>query len=271
MLGSRDMLDSPFEMLESAWDRARALLGDGQPYDAGFYDRQVAGSIASAEVAVPLVMDLVRPASVVDLGCGLGAWLASFASRGVRDVLGLDGDYVDRSRLLISVENFRPQDLTAPVDLDRRFDLAISVEVAEHLPATAADTFVASLTALAPVVLFGAAIPFQGGSEHVNEQWPAYWAERFARHGYRAIDVLREKLWNDDRVRWWYAQNLLLYASDERLAADPRLAEAAARTPQPPLALVHPKKYLLSHTPALRVAARAIDAVARRAQRLRRS
>jgi SAM-dependent methyltransferase len=264
------MFASPVELLERAWTRGRSLLDDGLTYDAQFYERQVAGSIASARVAVPLVHDLVRPASVVDLGCGLGGWLSAFAAQGVTDLLGLDGDYVDRSRLVISVEQFRPQDLTAPVnpkEIGRRFDLAMSVEVAEHLPASAADTFVASLTSLAPIVLFSAAIPFQGGSDHINEQWPAYWAERFARHGYRAIDVLREKLWNDDRVCWWYAQNLLLYAAEERIAADPRLAEAAARTPQPPLALVHPKKYLLSHTPAMRVAARAVDAVSRRVRR----
>lgn len=109
------------------------------------------------------------------------------------DVLGIDAPYTDRSRLRIPDELFLARDLTVPLSLERRFDLALSLEVAEHLPAAAADHFVASLTRLASVILFSAAIPDQGGEGHLNEQWPDYWVERFAAHGFGVADVLRSR------------------------------------------------------------------------------
>src|SRR5438046_10610902 len=99
-------------------------------------------------------MKLTQPTSVVDLGCGIGTWLAVFAEHNVGDYVGIDGDYVDRSQLLIPPERFLSGDLSEPVELNRRFDLAVSLEVAEHLPAASARVLVASLTGLPPVVLF---------------------------------------------------------------------------------------------------------------------
>ena len=221
-------------------------------YDPTLYDERVPASIASARRALPLVIDWVHPSSVVDVGCGVGAWLSVFRELGVAEVLGVDGGHVDRARLRIPPDRFIAHDLTRPLALPRTFDLACSVEVAEHLDASHADGFVASLTALAPVVLFSAAIPFQGGDHHVNEQWPAYWVERFAARGFRVIDCLRRRLWNDDEVRWWYAQNLLLFVREDALARYPALVEESARAGTEALPLVHPKKYLLSHTPAQR-------------------
>ena len=78
----------------------------------------------------------------------------------------------------------------------------------------------------------------------VNEQWPGYWAERFARHGFQPVDILRPKIWEDDRVVWWYQQNILLYANESTLESNEVLKEAAANTPKFPKALVHPKLFL---------------------------
>src|SRR5436190_19968909 len=100
-------------------------------YDATFYAEQADGSLRSARAVVPLVMELVRPASVLDVGCGLGTWLAAFAEAGVADFLGMDGDYVDRAKLKIPAERFRAADLTNPPSPGRTFDLAVCLEVAE--------------------------------------------------------------------------------------------------------------------------------------------
>jgi SAM-dependent methyltransferase len=209
------------------------------------YHRALAdGARRSAEVIVPLVRRLVAVESVVDVGCGLGGWLAEFQRLGAEDILGIDGDGIDPRELLIPPERFLRRDLTRPVELDRTFDLAVSLEVAEHLPAECADSFVASLTRLAPVVLFSAAVPFQGGLHHLNEQWPEYWAERFRSHGFAAIDAIRPAVWQDDRVEWWYAQNILLFARDEALTSQPALREAWERTGPRVLPLVHPRNYL---------------------------
>jgi SAM-dependent methyltransferase len=217
-------------------------VGQGR-YDDGFYDEIDHWSRASAAVVVPWLFTALRPRSVLDVGCGRGAWLAAFKSCGVTDVLGLDGDYVDRGSLHIDASEFRAVDLIAPPDLGRTFDVAVSLEVAEHLPPDSADSFVEFLTSAAPVVLFSGAIPGQGGVHHVNEQWPPYWAQRFAAAGYRAVDAVRPQFWNDDRVGYYFAQNIVLYAQPalaSNLEANLGTGWSADVAPVP---LVHPKMF----------------------------
>ena len=157
--------------------------------------------------------------------------------------MGLDGPWVDAALLKIPSDRFRHVDLDATIDLDRRFDLAISLEVAEHLAPERAGSFVATLVALAPIVLFSAAVPGQCGVLHRNEQWPSYWAKLFTQHGYVALDILRPRIWDDAAIAWWYRQNLLLFASRQALADCPALAAAAAAGPAEPRSLVHPELF----------------------------
>ncbi len=213
-------------------------------YSPQFYEEQQGGSRRSAGSVVHLLLDLVAPRSVVDVGCGVGTWLAAFKDAGVSDILGIDGPHVDTEHLHIPADAFLAHDLCAPLFLSRTFDLAISLEVAEHLPERHAEAFVSSLVRLAPVVLFSAAIPMQGGTHHVNEQWPTYWAQLFAQHGYVAVDAIRPAVWNDNAIEWWYAQNALLFCQANRLGDYPSLLEAARSTGPGPLPLVHPRNYL---------------------------
>ena len=211
-------------------------------YSDQFYKNQQHGSRQSADQIVPLAIELAKPKSVVDVGCGVGTWLAAFAGHGITDVYGIDGDYVERNRLQISENRFRAHDLSTPIRLDRRFDLVLCLEVAEHLAEEHAATLIDSLVNLGPVVLFSAAIPYQGGTHHVNEQWPEYWARHFAAKGYVPVDCIRMKVWQNDSVEWWYAQNILLYVERAFLQANDALRREA--TSNPPLSLVHPKRYL---------------------------
>lgn len=181
-------------------------------YDVGFFDMINAGSAASARVIVPMVLDLVPATRVVDVGCGEGAWLSVFAEHGC-EITGVDGPHVETDRLLIPNGRFVQHDLTRPLKLKplAPFELAVSLEVAEHLPARRADAFVADLCALAPTVLFSAAFPKQGGVGHVNEQWlEPYWLDRFADGGYRCADPFRWRLLRDPLVEPWYASNMVL-------------------------------------------------------------
>ena len=197
----------------------------------------------SAAIVVPVVLQYVQPDSVVDLGCGLGGWLAEFKQRGATEVLGIDGDYVPRHLLQIPPKCFLAADLTQPLNIGRRFDLAVSLEVAEHLPESSATSFVATLTDLAPVVLFSAAIPFQGGNHHINLQWPEYWADLFARRGFEVIDCIRELVWWNPRVSWWYSQNTFFFVSPEGFARHPAL-QAIRNGERKPLRAVHPDNYV---------------------------
>jgi SAM-dependent methyltransferase len=182
-------------------------------YDEKFFDDLVDGALRSARAVVPAVLGLLPATSVVDFGCGTAAWLKAFLENDVESVLGLDGDYVDQDKLLIDRELFRAVDLRRPIRLERRFDLALCLEVAEHLPMTSARSLVESLAAAAPVVLFSAALPGQAGTSHINEQWPLYWESVFAERGMRKYDVLRPMIWSDSSVEWWYRQNIYIYAN----------------------------------------------------------
>jgi SAM-dependent methyltransferase len=208
------------------------------PYGAAFFAEQRDGSARSAAIIVPIVMDIVSPSSVIDIGCGVGTWLQAFQENGVSDVLGIDGPYVEPSALQIPVDAFQSADISQPLALDRRYDLAVCLEVAEHLPDDAAGTLVASLTAVAPVVLFSAAIPGQGGTSHVNEQWPSYWAARFHKHEYQCFDVVRRIIWDHPLVDVWYAQNILIFAAPDATLSIPEQSLSW------PINFVHPRLFV---------------------------
>lgn len=209
-------------------------------YDRAFFEQQRRAPQHSAARIVPLILDVLDVHSAVDVGCGEGSWLAECRRRGVDEVLGLDGGAVPEELLKIPADRFRSCDLGRHFGVERRFDLAISLEVAEHLPPARAAGFVDDLCALADHVLFSAAIPFQRGVHHVNCQWPDYWQALFAARGYAAFDIVRPAVWDDEAVAWWYRQNTLLYVRRTRVAELPALAARAAEAERPVRRLVHP-------------------------------
>ena len=214
----------------------------GQIYDESFYDFIAQSSRKSAKEIVPLVLEFVRPQSVVDVGCGTGAWLSVFQEQGIEDILGIDGSYVDANSLLIPKESFQAHDLALPLEIQRKFDLVVSIEVAEHISSKNAKTFVDSLTRLGSIVMFSAAIPYQGGANHVNEQWQDYWRNLFNENGFEAVDFVRKRVWNNPRVDAWFAQNIILYVQKDYLEENSLLKEEWVKT-NFPLSIVHPKHY----------------------------
>ena len=203
-------------------------------YPNDFYvNRRASTAHAATRILSALPTALPRR-SVADIGCGTGTWLAAALADGATSAFGIEGNWVTPDQL------DDPRIVFAPQDLEQRFsgprvDLAMSLEVAEHLTLARAESFVADLVALAPAVLFSAAIPGQGGINHLNEQWQSYWAERFASHGYLAFDVVRPAIWTDEAIPAWYKQNVVLYL-------DAKTATQLGLTPTSPALLdrVHP-------------------------------
>ena len=196
-------------------------------YSHDFYDYIDAGSRRSARAVASLLLPEMKIESLLDIGAGHGAWAAEWLAAGVKDVIAVDGDYVTRDQLAIPAANFMAHDLATPLDLNRKFDLVQTLEVAEHLSAAKADLFVENLTAHGDVILFSAAVPHQGGEHHVNEQPPEYWREKFAKRGYAVFDFVRPGLADKDNVMPWYRFNSYIYANK---AGEKRLSKAVKAT-----------------------------------------
>ncbi|MDQ7070582.1 MAG: class I SAM-dependent methyltransferase [Rhodobacterales bacterium] len=186
----------------------------GHTYTNQFFDYIETGARSSARRMIELVQPWLGVRSVIDLGSGRGVWLNEWSQSGVEDVIGVDGDYVDRARLAIPAERFIAADLTRPQDFGRKFDLAQCLEVGEHLPETASKALVQSLTTHSDRILFSAAVPGQGGEFHVNEKPLSFWQDLFASHGYTAFDCVRPHLKDKADVENWYKYNSVLYVND---------------------------------------------------------
>jgi SAM-dependent methyltransferase len=253
--------------MPNEWDKPAG--GDlAATYGDAFFGELEEAVRSSASVVVPLVCRALEPRSVLDVGCGRGAWLRAFLDEGVTEVLGVDGSHIDPETLLVPRAAFLARDLRQPIQLDHRFDLVVSLEVGEHLEPDLAVAFVRSLAGHASQVLFSAAIPYQSGPGHVNEAWQSTWATLFAEHGFVPLDVIRPVVWNDDRVAYWYAQNIVLYVHRPLVDCVSRRFPLTA----PMLDVVHPGLYMRMNsarhtpvTPSLRRLLRELPAATRRA------
>lgn len=168
---------------------------------------------SSAEIIVPYLQKMFNPLSVVDIGCGIGTWLSVFQKSQISDILGIDGEHVLYSnKLLIPIENFLCKDLQKNnfEDVNRTFDLALCLEVAEHLEKEHASNFIKQICGLSQIIVFSAAIPGQTGENHYNEQYPNYWQDLFVENNFVLLDPFRSIFWNNLDIEWWYRQNLYL-------------------------------------------------------------
>ncbi len=191
-------------------------------YSGSYYSNRNDRTRYSAELILSRVLDVLpRVNSAIDIGCGVGTWLAVAQASGVKDIAGYDGPWVTRENLEILDECFHESNLAEQPALTRDYDLGISLEVFEHIPTNAADKLLERLLARCRFLLFGAAIPQQGGTGHINEKPQSYWYQMICDHGFVAYDLIRPEVWSDTRIPYWYKQNLLLYVRNEEVAALP--------------------------------------------------
>lgn len=218
-------------------------------YTNDFFSGHADGAFSSAKVIVPIIANYLKPKSVVDIGCGVGNWLKAWNDiASVEDYLGVEGPYISRDLLKVPKEKVLLKDLKEPLQINRRFDLAMSLEVAEHLPTDYSENFVKILTSLSDYVLFSASIPGQDGTYHINEQIPEYWAKIFASEGYVAVDCVRDLIWNSKDVEWWYKQNIILYVKKEALMnSSQELQHSFKKTDPDNLLRIHPWIYFYNY------------------------
>lgn len=194
-----------------------------KPYDENFYRANRENSHRRASIALQIVNEYVHPKTVIDIGCGVGGWLDVWKKNYGAKIYGIDGDYVDRNWLSIDKEFFHPHNLEKRINLNQKFDLAECLEVAEHLTPERADSFVEDLTKLSDVILFSAAIPGQGGDNHVNEQFQSYWITKFLANGYVCIDCIRPRIWNNQQIDIHYRNAIFIFVRSTELYRYPEL------------------------------------------------
>lgn len=187
-------------------------------YDKKFYENNRVESLKSAKVIVPMILEYDNNIkSVVDVGCGTGTWLSEFANYKINDIFGIDGKWVNTDMLLISKQNFISKDLNERFQLNKKYDLAMSLEVAEHIRAENSDIFIDNLCDLSDTILFSAAIPNQFGETHINCNCQDYWVRKFQDRGYTTIDIIRNRIWDNNDVSYWYKQNIFIFKKNSRL------------------------------------------------------
>ena len=202
------------------------------------YDQNEHGT-HGPQKALPILLEDLNPISLLDVGCGNGTWISAAQMMGISDFIGVDGNELASRQLLFPPSHFKMQDLTKEWCLNRKFDVAICLEVAEHLDERYASVLIDTLIKHSSVIVFSAASPNQPGQHHVNLQWPKYWQELFNQHGYSCTDSLRWKIWDDDTIEPWYRQNVM------KAIYNPEMAGREPRIPS----VIHPeimKKIILS-------------------------
>lgn len=197
----------------------------------------------SARRVLPPLLSLFAARSLVEVGCGNGHWTQAAIDTGVTDYAVVDGPWNNRDHLLVDRARFVEADLSAPLHLGRRFDMALCLEVAEHVREESAAALVRSLAEASDVVVFGAAIPWQGGHGHINEQWPSWWRPHFEALGYRPYDLVRPRHWTDSAIHYWYRQNVFVYVNEANAEASAKARGVAGAGEIALFDAVHPEKF----------------------------
>jgi hypothetical protein len=205
----------------------------GDIYDYKFADAVTEDSRKSAAQIIPYLVDQYRPKSIVDVGCCQGVWLAEAKAYGVKFVLGIDGPHIRREALCIDESEFLASDFECDFPKTHIiFDMALCLEVAEHLTPGCGDRLVEWLCSHAKVIVWSAAIPGQAGVNHINEQWPSVWLPKFGKWGFYPSLKIRDHFWYAPSVSMCIRQNIMIYAC-YRSPDDGR-----------PIDIVHPQVYL---------------------------
>lgn len=216
-------------LARKALNRIYKHLPHDAVYDDDYYRLEVhdAASRSSTVIARSIAADIApRVQKVIDVGCGTGVLLEELRTRGC-EVCGIE--YSDAALAQCRARGLRVVKCNLETDellIADKFDLAVSMEVAEHLPERAAGHFIELLCGLADTIVFTAASPGQGGTDHVNEQPASYWIDMFARCGFghetNVAASWREQWRLSGSVQRCYYENLMVFYRESQARGESR-------------------------------------------------
>lgn len=130
------------------------------------------------------IIEVLKPKSVIDIGCGNGDLVKGFNDRSIT-AFGVEGTF-NSWYGINGNKNIYIHDLRLPYNIDiRKFDLAICFEVAEHIEPEYVDIFLDNLCLVSNKILFSAAGPGQKGIYHHNCQPREYWYHKLMLREYK--------------------------------------------------------------------------------------
>jgi methyltransferase family protein len=219
-----------------------SMVDNKNYYNSEFYNSHSDGSLNSALVILGLLWKFYQPESLVDFGCGKGTWLYAAKLLGSKKLKGYDGEWV-KDQIIDKQIDFTPIDLEDIKIVPQKYDLAISVEVAEHLSKGSEIELIKALCNSSDIILFSAAVENQGGTNHINENPQSYWINLFEKEGFFCLDYFRPLIWENELVEWWYRQNIFLFVN--RAAPIPFEVENFKNSTEEIYNAIHPE--LLNH------------------------
>ena len=134
--------------------------------------------------ALVTLLKKLNISSVTDLGCGTGSYVWVLRNSGI-NAYGFDGN-PETSKLDTSRGHcIGPVDMTSQQSWNET-DAAMSIEVAEHIPAHLEAAFLKNLVNSARrLIILTWAVPGQGGEGHVNGQTTKDVEEKMKKLGWR--------------------------------------------------------------------------------------
>ncbi len=192
-------------------------------YHQSFYDSVSARAEKTAQITRELISSFLTPESLIDIGSGDGVWTFTYLS-GFSNLNATVVDLPETQFKFINNLSSRvhviQQDFELGVNLPSSiFDLAICVEVIEHLSPRAAQELISYICKHSKVVLFSGATKGQGGTHHINENTQSFWIESMVNRGMKAYDVVRPVLSGEKEVPSYYKNNIFLYVNESLLGA----------------------------------------------------
>ncbi len=195
-------------------------------YNKDFFLSNQKEGLKIAEWFISLLQDIFEFQSLIDLGCATGHYLFYALKEGVSDVLGVEGSPAAFSNLLVDKKYIIQHDLRKPLNLNRKYDIALSIEVAEHIDKKYSDVYLKSMCDCSDLIIFTAATPNQGGKCHVNEQPHKWWIEKFKKHSFRfdkkMTDLLRRKIKENAEagkfIVFWLEPNIMVFCRESKRA-----------------------------------------------------
>lgn len=183
-------------------------------YDVAYYQTINAEEAEQAARLAGVLIWKYQPKSALDIGCATGLYLKPFLDASI-DGYGIDNAEatIDAAVMMVPKGRIKIADITK-ASIGHRADLAMCLEVLEHIPESGAAAAVKHIAESSDVIIFSAAQPGQGGHGHINCQPKEYWQDLFTARGYV------RRLEDEDYIRTimaagyhmgWLTNNLMIF------------------------------------------------------------